>query len=343
MLLSRLPLRSLLTFLILGVGPVPPTLAQDPARTVRDTVILAADGEVTINNHEGSITVTTWDRDQVRYEAEIMPTDEDPNAEKVTIQSRGTNDRFRLATTHEEGDDESVVSGFDGDGFQWGGIDIPAVHYTTTMPRTAALALDDHESTISVTGLAARLQIDTHESPITIEKQRGEVVIDSHESRIPVTDQEGDVTLNTHEGRMKLHRVVGRLEVDTHEGDLTAEGLKGGLRFEAHDGTADVSFASLTSDVFASTHDGDVTLALPGGTGFDLNTDSDEDADLDSDFDLQSIRIADGDENDKVNYRGDVHRDGPEIYLESQDGDFVIRAAEPSPSDSSPSSTQQGR
>jgi DUF4097 and DUF4098 domain-containing protein YvlB len=340
MLLSRLPLRSLLTLLIFGVGLVSPTLAQDPARTVSGTVSLATDGEVTINNHEGSITVTTWGRDRVRYEAEIMPTDEDPNAEKVTIQSRVTNERFRLVTTHEEGDDESVVFGFDEDGFRWGGIDIPAVHYTVRMPRTAALRIDDHESTINVTGLAARLQIDTHESPITVEKQRGEVVIDSYESRISVTDQEGDVTFNTHEGRMKLHRVVGRLEVDTHEGDLTAEGLKGGLRFEAHDGTADVSFASLTSDVFASTHDGDVTLSLPSETGFHLGTDFDEDADLDSDFDLRSIRIADEDEDDKVSYRGDVHGDGPEIYLESQDGDFVIRAAEPSPSDSSSSSTQ---
>ena len=114
-----------------------------------------------MDNHEGSIRVTTWDRDQAQYEAEIMLTDEDPNAGKVTVQSRMTNDRLRLATAHEEGDDESKVFGFDEDGFRWGGIDIPAVHYTVRVPRTAALRIDDHESTIDVNGPAGRLRIDT--------------------------------------------------------------------------------------------------------------------------------------------------------------------------------------
>ena len=161
-------LRALLAVALLGLSLAPAALAQAPARTVSNTVALAADGEVTVNNHEGRITVTTWDRDQVRYEAEIMPTDEDPTAEKVTIQSRTANDRLRLATEHEEGDDESKAFGFDEDGFRWGGIDIPTVRYTIRMPRSAALRIDDHESTIDVTGLAGRLQIDSHEGPITV-------------------------------------------------------------------------------------------------------------------------------------------------------------------------------
>ena len=64
-----------------------------------------------VDNHEGSIRVTTWDRDQVKYGAEIMPTEEDPNVEKVTIRTRTSNDRFRLAIEHEEADDESGIFG----------------------------------------------------------------------------------------------------------------------------------------------------------------------------------------------------------------------------------------
>ena len=116
---------------------------------------------MTVDNQEGSIRVTTWDRDQVKYGAEIMPTEEDPNVEKVTIRTRTSNDRLRLVTAHEEGDDESKVFGFDEDGFQWRGTNIPVVRYTITMPRTSVLRIDDHESTIDVNGLAGRLRIDT--------------------------------------------------------------------------------------------------------------------------------------------------------------------------------------
>lgn len=319
-----LPFRSLLTAVILLPLFLPAAFGQDPARTVSDTIPLARDGEVTVDNHEGSITVTTWNRDRVRYEAEIMPTDEDPNAEKVTIRTHTSDDRLRLATDHEEGDEESKVFGFDENGFRWGGIDIPDVHYTLTVPRTTVLSLDDHDSKIDVKGLAGKLRIDTHEGPISVAEQRGEIVIDNHESSVSITDQEGDVRIDTHDGRMNLRRMEGRLSVDTHDGELTAEELEGGLQFESHDGSASVSFAVLSDDVFAETHDGDVTLTLPADAGFDLNTDVNDDVDLISDFDLAPIRI--GDKEDEDNYRGDVNDGGPELYLESQDGDFTLRA-----------------
>jgi len=311
---------------LLVFGPVLslPASGQAPARTVAEAVPLSASGTVTVDNHEGSITVTPWDRDQVRYEAEIMPTDEAPNAENVTIQVRAENDRLRLATEHDEGDDESVLFGFGEEGFQWGGIDIPAVHYTIRMPRGAALQIDDHESTIDVTGLGGRLEIDTHEGPVTVREQRGGLFIDSHESALSITDQAGDVTLKTHDGRIEIRRMTGRLSVDTHESEVVVEGLDGGFRVESHDGSARVSFAALSDDVFADTHDGDVALTLPTGVGFDLDTDFDDDVDWRSDMDLRSIRIADEDDED-VNYRGDVNGGGPMIRLESDDGDFALR------------------
>lgn len=325
MLLSRVPLCALLAFVLFPLVLAPAAFAQAPARTVSDTAPLDADGEVTVDNHEGSITVTTWDRDRVRYEAEIMPTDEDPDAEEVSIRTRTNDDRFQLATSHEEGDDESVVFGFDEDGFRWGGIDIPAVHYTITVPGTSALKIDDHESTIDVTGLAGPLRIDTHEGRVSVAEQEEDVIIDGHESRISIADQTGDVRIDTHEGRMELRRVTGRLTVETHDGELTAEEVDGGVQFDSHDGSARVSFTSLSHSVFADTDDGDVTITLPSDAGFDLDTEFDDDADLISDFDLQPIRTSDEDD-DEVNYRGGVNGGGPMVRLETDDGDVALRS-----------------
>lgn len=316
----------LVSLLSVGLGLAPTSLAQTPARTVGDTVPLARDGEVTLDNHEGSITVTTWNRDRVQYDVQIMPTDDGPDAEQTHIRVEQSEDRLRLATEHEEGDDESSVFGFTDDGWQWGGIDIPAVHYTITMPRTASLAIEDHESKIDVTGLRAPLRIDTHEGPISVSDQRSDIQIDSHDGRISVTNARGSVTIDTHESRMELHQIVGRLAVDDHDGELTVEELDGGFRLDTHDGTATVSFAVLSDDVSVDTHDGDVTLFLPADAGFALNTDFDDDVDLKSDFDLRSIRILDEDDDDEVNYRGAVNGSGPEIYLESHDGDYALRS-----------------
>jgi hypothetical protein len=318
----RPALLSVLVALVLSAGLAPSLLAQEPARTVRDTVPLSPDDTLSVDNHEGRITVTTWARDRVRYEARILPTDEDPEAEKVTIRTERDGDRLRLATVHEEGDDESVVFGITEDGFQWGGVDIPDVHYTITMPRSAGLVVSDHASTIDVADHTGTLRIDSHEGPITVEKHRGALTIDSHESPVSVTDQTGDVTIDTHEGTMELRRVEGRLAVDTHDGDLTVTDLDGGFWFDAHDGSATASFSALSDDVVADTHDGDVTLTLPADASFSLNTDLD-DAELTSSFDLAPIREAEG---DVVNVRGDVHGGGPTLRLTSYDGTFALQS-----------------
>ena len=319
----RPALLSVLVALVLSAGLAPSLLAQEPARTVRDTVPLSPDDTLSVDNHEGRITVTTWARDRVRYEARILPTDEDPEAEKVTIRTERDGDRLRLATVHEEGDDESVVFGITEDGFQWGGVDIPDVHYTITMPRSAGLVVSDHASTIDVADHTGTLRIDSHEGPITVEKHRGALTIDSHESPVSVTDQTGDVTIDTHEGAMALRRVEGRLAVDTHDGDLDVADLNGGLWLKSHDGSASASFSAVPDDVIADTHDGDVTLTLPADAGFSLNTDFDDDADLTSSFDLAPIREA---EDDVVNFRGDVHGGGPTLRLTSHDGTFALRS-----------------
>lgn len=301
---------SLLILLFSGVLLVSTTRAQPVARTVNDTVPLDRTGEVTVDNHEGRITITTWDRNEVQYEAEIMPTDEDPNAEKVHIDVQKQNHSLHLATKHEDGDEESRIFGFGEDGWQWGGVDIPAVHYTLTMPTTATLVVDDHESTIDVTGLRNSVRIDTHEGPIYVQDHHGEVRIDSHESRMQLSD------------------IVGNLVIDTHESDLTVDKLKGGLRLDTHDGDATVTFTSLDDDIFVGTHDGDASLSLAEGTGFDIDTHFGDDVGVRSDFDLTKVRISEEDE-DEENYHGSVNGGGPEIHLDSHDGDFLLRSHSP--------------
>jgi hypothetical protein len=292
------PLVLLASVFLLALTVQTPVHAQ--AQRITDTVSLDPDGAVSIDNHEGSITVTTWDRNAVQYEVEIDAPEGSDAFRNTEIEVDHSNRSLRLATAQRDRDD-------DGSWFSWnGGGDIANVHYTIQMPRTARLTIDDHESDITVTGLQAALRIDTHEGPIQVADQQGEVTIDSHESRMDLTN------------------LTGALTIDTHEGDLTVENLRGGLELDAHDGTADVTFAALTDDIEIDTHEGRFTLTVPGDVGFDLRTDFNDDADLDSDFDIASLRIPDDDE-DEANYRGAINGGGPRIDLEAHDGRFTLR------------------
>ncbi len=307
-------MRTLPLLLLLALLAATPARAQE-ARVFSDTVPLAADGSVTIDNHEGSITVTTWDRDEVQYEARVEAERGADHPERTTVAVSHSGRHLDLKTEY----DKSGGGGF----FGWNNQNIMPVHYTVKMPRTARLTIDDHESDIEVTGLQAELRIDTHEGPITVAGGQGALRIDSHDGEIAITDQQGDVVIDSHESRMRLQGVTGRVEIDTHDSEVTAEDLSGAFEMDTHEGRADLAFAALEQGgISIDSHDGTFTLTLPSEAGFDLDTDFNDDADLDSGFDLSALRAGGEDE---VNYRGAVNGGGPRIRLSSHDGAFRLR------------------
>lgn len=279
------------TLLIVHLATPASVQAQD--RTIGETVALDPNGSVSIDNHEGHITVTAWDRDAVQYEIEIDAPDGSDELANTEIRVDHSERALRLETEYRDS----------GSWFSWN-RDMPPVHYTVQMPRTARLSIDDHNSEIEITGLASELQVDTHDGPIRI------------------ADHEGRISIDNHDSRVDLQNVTGDLDIDTHDGEITAANLRGGFVLDTHDGSADVSFTELTGDVEIDSHDGRFTLTLPADAGFDLDTHLNDDADLDTDFDLSGIRLADDDE---VNYRGTVNGGGPRIALSAHDARFALR------------------
>jgi hypothetical protein len=285
-------LPALLTALLLAAVP-PSAFAQDGERTKSGTVALDADGSVEIDNHEGRIQISTWDRNEVKYTAEVQPEGDAEEVKRTSVEVSTSSSRFELRTVHDDSGDD--------DGWGWGnGSNIMPVHYTLTVPRTARLSIEDHESVMEIEGLRADLSIDTHDGPITLR------------------DHEGDVEIESHESALEVDGLTGDLEIDTHDGDIEIAGFRGELDVDNHDAEVDVSFAALDDEVEIETHDGRATLRLPAGTAFTIDADLGDDADLDGDFDLAAFRDEDND------YRGDVNGGGPRIQLSAHDGDFRL-------------------
>lgn len=269
--------------------------AQSFERTVQDTVAFDVEG-VSVENEEGSITLSTWDRDAVGYRVRIVSDQSERVVDQTAIDVDRFNQRLSLGSNLENIEAEWS---FGPDIFGYG-VSYPEVHYRIAVPETASVTIDDHESDIEVTGLAAALQVDTHEGAVE------------------VTDQEGTVRLDSHEGDLSVTGIDGDLKVDTHEGALTASGLRGRLFLETHEGGAEVAFDSLATTT-VDTHEGDVTLTMPSDRGFEIDAELDGDVVLESDYPLDALRT------EEDTYQGSVLGGGPLLRLTSSEGTIRLR------------------
>ena len=288
----------LLAVLLIGATSAhqAPVHAQPHERTVRDTVGLTPGG-VSVDNEEGSIRVSTWNRNAVAYEARIVSEQAADYVEDTVIEVDTFSQHLSLESTFDDLESRWTF-GPEMIGY---GVSKPAVHYTLTIPRTAEMAIDGTESTIEVTGLRAPLQVETEDGTVQVDDQRGTTRIDTHEGTVSIADMQGDLT------------------VDTHEGTATVDGLRGRLLLDTHEGEADVTVDSLAA-VQVDTHEGEVTLRLPRDAGFDLSTDLGNDAEVRGALDLDALRDEDG------NYQGAFRGGGPLVRLTSHEGTIVLES-----------------
>ncbi|WP_105011796.1 DUF4097 family beta strand repeat-containing protein [Salinibacter sp. 10B] len=315
--MSTMSIRTVLFSLTACLLLFTPSRAQP--RITSGTVALDADGTVRVGNHEGSITIEAWDRDEVKYKAVVRPESDADHPEATVVRVDETPGRFAMRTEY----DDSMTDGGSG----WFGSssqNIMPVEYTLTVPRGAHVEIEDHESDIQVAGLDGPVRIDTHDGSVMLRAQAGDAEVNSHDGPITVEEQSGSLAIDTHDSRIRLRSIRGRTEIDAHDSRIEGEGVRGGLRIDTHEGEARLSFVEVTDDVEINTHDGDFVLMVSGDTGFDLHTDFDDDAALTADFDLSPYRITTEDE-DKVNYSGQVNGGGKRLDLRAHDGSFEIR------------------
>lgn len=259
--------------------------AQDTERTVTGTAPIAANGTISIENHDGAITVSTWDRDEVEYEARIVHRDEEV-VEKTEIRLESSSDEVSIHSETEDG------------GF-WENRSRPDVFYTVRVPAGASIEIDDHAS------------------EIRIEALQGDVDIDTHDGSIDLRDIGGNVDIDSHDGRIELAGIGGDLEIDTHDSPIDARGLNGGLELDTHDGSVTFAFDTLTRDVELDHHDAEITLIVPADAGFDLRTDT-HDAEISVEPEMSVSSMSDG------NVRATVNGGGPEVYMSAHDGSLTI-------------------
>lgn len=176
-------------------------------KEVHKTLALEKDGRLSVNTYKGSITVTTWDRPEVKIDARIEPDGDDrEDREKVQwtdvrISGGGGSVEVKSDYDNVKRHERHFFGIFD---FDHGSL--PFVHYTIQMPATARLDIEDYKSDTRVTALKA------------------------------------DLRLHTYKGMARVADLDGAARVETYKGDVRVEFVRftRASRFETHKGEIDL-------------------------------------------------------------------------------------------------------
>jgi hypothetical protein len=229
---------SLTASLVLG-GCVVGDFGMPFRTTVDETRPLSANGELSLENTNGTVRLTTWDEPRVRIEA-VKHAGSERALEALEVEIVGEGDRVSIRTRHPRA--------------RWMGGG-GKVDYRVSLPRGARVRVNNVNGRVEVDGVAGAVKASTVNGSVDVTGAGGEVdasaVNGSVEVAVARVDPSGRSELRTTNGSVRLrlpreasadvevHTVNGRVGCDFDLADERKSRRKlegrigsGGARFE---------------------------------------------------------------------------------------------------------------
>ncbi len=249
---------------------------------------------ITVSMKEAAVQVTGWDRNEINIKA------------KKDISAGIIVDGDNIRISYKDADGKEVA------------------------PDTDLVLQVPSKANITVATISGDLVIKAMKARTKIKAISGDVVMESCSGKITTKTISGDLKLSKISGGLTIKAISGDVrgqdlqmdlfEVKSVSGDVKLIGVKADeVRLKSVSG--DMSIAgefSATSSVRSATVSGDITLYLPAGAGFDVNTKT-RSGNFHSDFDLKNL------EQSGSSRSGTVGAGGTDISLTSLSGDFSLR------------------
>lgn len=207
-----------------------------------DTTVPAQRGQrLVVDGYAGQIDVKTWGRNAVRVEA--------APSSRTSVEVVSSAVSVAVRTEGHRGPPSSV-------------------DLTITVPAWMGLDLSGVYTDVTVVGVRA---------PISVETVQGEVDVSGGEGLVTLRSVQGHVHLKGAKGRINVHSVNEDVRVSDASGEIVAETVNGEIVLERVDATS-LDAGTVNGDVgydgpirnggryALSSHNGDVTLAVPEGT-----------------------------------------------------------------------------
>ena len=211
--------------------------------TVEQSASLAVGGEVIVETTNGSITVDTWDSDEVRVVA-IKKARADDVAEARELLEQ-------IEVRVEEGRGSVTVSA-DVPRTSWRDGGSASVSFEITVPSSAELEANSKNGSIDVNDLGARARLETQNGSITADGVGGPLEISSNNGSIKAYEVEGAIQAETTNGSIKAEVTTANLDDD--------------MRIETTNGTIELRLdAGVAASIDARTRNGSVSSDFSGG------------------------------------------------------------------------------
>ena len=206
-----------------------------------DTVI-ALDGATSldIENSGGRISVSTWDRQEIRIQAE--------HSRRSVIEVR----RRRSGAISLEA--ETARGGF-----------VTIVDFDLTVPASLDLSLEGWSTDVTVEGSDGQVEVETFQGDITILGGRGSVKAETVSGEIQIDGADGVIEVNSVAEDVRISNSSGEVYVETVGGSIILEGLSASI-VEAGSVGGRVSFEGPVVDggeYFFISHGGTVSITIP--------------------------------------------------------------------------------
>ncbi|HEX6929605.1 MAG TPA: DUF4097 family beta strand repeat-containing protein [Gammaproteobacteria bacterium] len=222
---------------------------------VDQTIKAPGDGTVQIENLAGSITVSAWDRNEVRVEGEL-----DDRVERLEFENEGNFTRVKVIYPRN-------LRG-----------NVEGTNLNITVPATSRLEVGGVSSEVDVRGVSGTVRVDTVSGNISVDNATNDYSLESVSGNIRLegTQDDARVKASTVSGDLRLGDIQGELDAGSVSGDIS---VKGGelTRVEAANTSGDIdvraNFADAGSYRFKSIS-GNIVLGFenaPQGT-FDITT-----------------------------------------------------------------------
>jgi DUF4097 and DUF4098 domain-containing protein YvlB len=257
------------------------------------TIAVRAGSRLNLDNFDGAVTVTTWNKSSLRVQASH---DEDT---RVEVDVRGTTVGVRGRSRYGP----------------------PEVEYRLTVPADMSLEINTHSGDVEIDGTRGEVQVQTVEGRITVSGGTGRVSLSSVEGEVLLSNASGRINISAVDGSVTVRGAKGGdLQVSAVDGAVILQDLDlDGVEASTVDGEIDFSGQIREAGRYRlSSHDGDVTVTVPSLDA--AVTVSTYDGEFESDFEVTLT-------NTRTRKRLDftLGRGSARLELESFDGNVRLR------------------
>lgn len=263
---------------------------------------LQAGGKLTLENFNGGIEITGWDRDTVDISGvKYASTEQMRDAIKIDISHADNTISIRTVRPFERHGNMGA-------------------RYVLKVPRKVELdRITDSNGGVRVTDVEGPARLRTSNGTIHVMKLKGNLEARTSNGTIEAENVSGGATLNTTNGRVRADAVQGPFEASTSNGGihvhLASAAPDTSMKLSTSNGPIDLTLDTSTrNDIHASTSNGAITLHLPGITHARVHAVT-TNSSISSDFDVLT-QGASG----KHRLEGTIGGGGPLLDLSTSNG-----------------------